>query len=42
MNITGLEMLFRKDINYIKIIKLRFKYDVVKYKIYIFAALIVN
>ncbi len=42
MNITKLGMLFRKDINYENSMKLIFKYDVDKYKIYIFAASIVN
>jgi len=35
-------MFFRKDINYVKLVKIKHKYDVLKYKIYIFTASIVN
>jgi len=42
MNINTLEMFFRKDINYRKIIKIRLNHDVYKHKIYIFTLSIVN
>ena len=35
-------MFFRKDINYVKLVKLKQEYDVLKYKIYIFTVSIVN
>ena len=42
MNFICQYMFFRKDINYVKLVKIKQEYDVLKYKIYIFTAFIVN